>query len=193
MSSARFIALPLALLTGCAALPTTARPTTTARPLPADLQIGAMSQRTAFELDDGAESSASTEDLVVEDDPDTEKKKRRRKLLFTLGVVATGVGLLGWTSFGIGGRVTQAQLSNGYEDGDLTRDREDTLTTRGEVMNGLAISSAVLALIGSAFTATVYGIDHARCGDLPPRRKKCPDRTIEDDDDGGEPSPAPAK
>ena len=189
MISSRWMALPLALLTGCVTAPTM-----TARPLPADLQIGAMSQRTAFELDDGVETSTSAEELPAEEAPDSEKKKRRRKVLFALGVGATGFGLLGWTGFGIGGRVVQGQLSNGYDDGSLTREREDTLTTRGEVMNGLAIGSAVVALAGALFTATVYGIDHARCGDLPPRRKQCPDRRAEDDqsaaDEGTAPAPA---
>lgn len=188
MISTRWMALPLALLTGCATAPSMM-----ARPLPADLQIGAMSQRTAFELDDGVERSASTDDAVeVRDDPDDEKKRRRRKTLFALGLGATGVGLLGWMGFGIGGRVTQAQLSNGYDDGSLTRDREDTLTSRGEVLNGLAIGSAVVGLVGALFTATVYGIDHARCGDLPPRRKTCPDRETKAESEP-EPAAAPAQ
>jgi len=97
-------------------------------------------------------------------------------------VGAAGFGTLGVTSFGIGGRVVQAQLANGYDDGSLTRDREDTLTTTGEVMNGLAIGSAVVGLAGVILASTMYGIDHARCGDLPPRREQCPDRMGADEE-----------
>ena len=145
--------------------------------LPHDLQIGAMSQRTSFELDDGPDVAVATEadEPRREDEPDTDKKQRRRKALFFLGAGAAGFGVLGVTAFGIGGRVVQAQMSNGYDDGSLTRDREDTLALRGDVMNGMAIGSAVVGLAGIILAATVYGIDHARCGDLPPKRKRCPE------------------
>ena len=39
---------------------------------------------------------------------------------------------------------------------------------------GLGILILVLPLAGVILAATMYGIDHARCGDLPPRRKQCP-------------------
>ncbi|MEX1361986.1 MAG: hypothetical protein AB1Z98_02605, partial [Nannocystaceae bacterium] len=171
----RWLALPLALLTGCA----TVGPTTSVRmhSLPSDLQLGAMSQRTSFELDDSRDAPVATASYDSDDDsPQTDKQERRRKILFFLGVGAAGFGVLGGLGFGIGGRVVQAQLSNGYDDNSLTRDREDTLTTRGEVMNGMMIGSVVVGLAGIILASTVYGIDHVRCGDLPPRRKDCPDR-----------------
>lgn len=172
---ARGLALTTALLTGCAATAGTGTGTSTApRLLSPNLHIGALDQRTAFELDEG-EPTPAARDQAPEDRADTPKKRRRRKGLFFLGVGAAGLGALGTLGFGIGGRVVQAQIANGYDDGSLTRDRADSLTTTGEVMNGLTIGSAVLGLAGVILAATVYGIDHARCGDLPPRRTRCPD------------------
>lgn len=168
---ARWLALPLAALTGCATAPVA-----TTRAIPADLQLGAMAHRTSFELEEPPAGTSAGQDDAVKDSPDTDKKKRRRKVLFFLGVGATGFGVLGATGFGIGGRVVQEQIADGYADGSISRDREDTLTTRGETMNGLAIGSAVIGLAGALLAATVYGVDHAKCGDLPPRRKRCPDR-----------------
>jgi len=173
----RWLALPLAALTGCATA-TYSSP----RPLPNDLQLGGLTARTAFELDDRGAPPPSSEPNVPADEPETAKQARRRKVLFFLGVGATGFGTLGVTSFGIGGRVVQAQLANGYDDGSLTRDREDTLTTTGEVMNGLAIGSAAVGLAGVILASTMYGIDHARCGDLPPRREHCPGRASADEE-----------
>lgn len=186
----RWLALPLALLTGCA----TVGPTSSVRmhSLPSDLQLGSMSQRTSFELDDRRDAPIATASYSPDDDsPQTEKKERRRKILFFLGVGAAGLGVLGGLGFGIGGRVVQGQLSNAYDDNSLTRDREDTLTTRGEVMNGMMIGSVVVGIAGIILASTVYGIDHARCGDLPPRRKDCPDRRSAADDDRA-PSPEPS-
>ncbi len=164
----RLLPLSLAVLTGCM---TTS--VTTPRLLPADLHVGSLDQRTDFERDRRDTDAAPAR----EDAPDTDKKKRRRRSLFFLGVGAAGFGVVGTTGFGIGGRVVQAQISNGYDDGSLTRDREDTLTTTGEVMNGLTIGSAAIGLAGVILAATMYGIDHARCGSLPPRREDCPDHS----------------
>ncbi len=176
---ARWLALPLAALTGCA---TASAPSP--RLLPPDLRLGSLSERTAFE-DPAVESSTTgsrdaPDDRARDEGPrDTPKKRRRRKVLFFLGAGAAGFGGLGVVGFGIGGRVVQGQLDRGYDEQTLTRSEEDTLTTTGEVMNGLAIGSAVIGLAGVILAATAYGIDHARCGDLPPRRKRCPDRQAE--------------
>ncbi|MEM7152670.1 MAG: hypothetical protein AAF799_07500 [Myxococcota bacterium] len=180
---ARILAVALAgttSLTGCVSAATPAP-----RLIPTDLQVGAMAHRTQFELDDGPATvevgTSSSNDGDRSDDPESDKKRRRRKILFFLGAGAAGFGVVGTTGFGIGGRVVQAQIANGYEDQSLTRDRADTLTTTGEVMNGMAIGSAVIGLAGVILASTMYGIDHARCGDLPPRRKDCPGR----DDEAG--------
>lgn len=176
MMHPRWLALPLAALTGCA----TAAP---ARLLSTDLHVGSLDQRTSFELDqrDSGRGSARADERDAPDDDarekrreaDTEKKQRLRRALYWTGIGAFGFGAIGTVGFGAGGRIVQAQLKNGYEDSDLTRDREDQLTTTGQVMNGLAIGSAVVGLLGIAIAATAYGIDHARCGELRPRRKQC--------------------
>lgn len=179
MISARRLTIPLVLLTGCATASASSP-----RLLASDLHVGVLDERTAFELDtfepetapEAAPAAPEAQDDSRKARVDTPKKRRRRKGLFFLGVGAAGFGALGTLAFGIGGRVVQAQIANGFDDGTLTRDRGDTLSTTGEVMNGLAIGSAVLGLAGVILAATVYGVDHNRCGDLPPRRKQCPER-----------------
>jgi hypothetical protein len=179
MMHPRWLALPLAVLTasatvsGCATAPPP-------RMLSADLHIGSLDDRTSFELDDsGKQGSGSAaregdDDLDdIDEGTDTPKKQRVRRLLYLTGLGAIGFGIVGTVGFGIGGRIVQAQMKNGYEDGDLTREREDQLSTTGTVMNALAITSAVVGIVGLITAATVYGIDHARCGELRPRRKQC--------------------
>lgn len=176
MMHPRWLALPLAALTASATVPGCAT-APAPRMLSADLHIGSLDDRTSFELDDSGKREAQ----VAEDDDlddldegtDTPKKQRVRRLLYLTGIGAIGFGIVGTVGFGIGGRIVQAQLKNGYEDGDLTREREDQLSTTGTVMNALAITSAVIGLAGMITAATVYGIDHARCGELRPRRKQC--------------------
>ncbi|MEM9462676.1 MAG: hypothetical protein AAGF11_51485 [Myxococcota bacterium] len=191
MSSTRWLAAPLALLTGCATASAS-----TPHLLAADLHVGALDERTAFELDafepeDGRD--APNTGRAPKDRVDTPKKQRRRKGLFFLGIGAAGFGALGLLGFGIGGRVVQGQISNGYADGTLTRERSDSLATTGEVMNGLTIGSAALGLAGLILAGTMYGIDHARCGELPPRRKKCPKKGEASDASPADASPsAPA-
>jgi hypothetical protein len=171
MMGPRWLALPLAALTGCASMSGAPAP----RLLSPDLHLGTLDQRTDFELDDRGSAPAAERD-APDDRVDTPKKERRRKALYFTSLGAIGFGVLGTLGFGVGGRIVQGQMKNGYEDGTLTHDREDQLSTTGKVMNGLAIGSAVVGLLGVITAATVYGIDHARCGNLPPRRKKCEDR-----------------
>lgn len=188
MMHPRWLALPLAALTGSATitgLGTGCASGPAPRLLSPELHIGTLDQRTRFELDDrGSAPAAEREAPDDEGEADTPKQQRRRKLLYYTGLGAMGFGALGFVSFGLGGRIVQAQLKNGYEDGDLDRDREDQLTTTGKVMNGLTIGTAVVGLLGLITAATVYGIDHARCGELRPRRKDCPDQGV------AEPAPA---
>jgi len=167
MNAARWLALPLAALTGC-----TTAVSSGPRLLSPDLHVGVLEQRTAFELDDRSGAP------VADEDPpraaiDTPKKQRRRRGLFFLGIGAVGVGVLGVTGFGIAGRVIQERVHDGYDEGSLSRDDVDRLDSNGDLMNGLAIGSAALGIAGIILGAVTYGIDHARCGDLPPRRKEC--------------------
>lgn len=180
MMHPRWLALPLAALTAAATVPGCAT-APAPRMLSADLHIGALDDRTSFELDDsgrGSKAANEREDDDLDDldeGTDTPKKQRIRRLLYLTGLGAVGFGIVGTVGFGLGGRIVQAQMKNGYEDGDLTREREDQLSTTGTVMNALAITSAVIGLAGVITAATVYGIDHARCGELRPRRKQCAD------------------
>jgi hypothetical protein len=183
MMHARWLALPLAAVTGCASSPAP-------RLLSADLHLGALDQRTAFELDDRGSDRVDERDAPDDDVVDTPKKQRTRRLLYFTGLGAIGFGVVGTLGFGIGGRIVQAQMKNGYEDGSLTRDRQEQLDTTGEVMNGLAIGSAVVGLLGIITAAAVYGVDHSRCGELPPRRKQCDGKAAADAP--ADPGPAPA-
>lgn len=179
MMHPRWLALPLAVLTASASVSGCAT-TPAPRMLSADLHIGSLDDRTSFELDEPRNGrSASTDEGVEEGDDldervDTPRKQRIRRLLYITGLSAIGFGVVGTVAFGVGGRIVQAQMKNGYEDGDLTRAREDQLSTAGTAMNALAITSAAVGLAGVILAATVYGVDHARCGNLRPRRKQCP-------------------
>lgn len=176
MMHLRWLALSLSALMGCAS---TTGSISAPRLLPSDLRVGALDQRTRFELDDQGGSRRATEQDASKDRVDTPHKQRRRKILYITGLSMAGFGVLGFVGFGVGGRIVQAQMNSGYEDGTLTRDRRDRLDTTGTVMNGLAIGSAVVGLAGIIMAATTYGIDHARCGDLSPRRKDCVDHDAE--------------
>jgi hypothetical protein len=155
-----FVAVLLVGTMGCA----TAAPTLS-RPIASDVRIGAMGERTRFELVDTTEPEAPADEPT--------RPERRRKSLFWTGLALAGIGTLGVIGFGVGGRVAQKQIADGYDDGTLTRSEEDTLTGRGELFNGLAIGSAVVGLLGVGVAAIVYGIDRTRCGQLKPRRTTC--------------------
>ncbi len=165
--------------TGCTSMPMTSM--TTAAPLrsvPADFQMGRLSERTAFENDEL--SSGSTAPVAPNDgdggsDPDADSQaaraQRTRRGLFLGGVIAAGVGGAGAIAFGAAGQITENRLDDGYGDG-LTRSEESDFQDRGEAMNGVAIGSAVIALVGLSLTAIVLGVDYTRCGNLIKRRRK---------------------
>jgi hypothetical protein len=167
--------LALASSLGCASV----QPTIVAAPDPASM-YGAKVHRTAFE-DPTAAAAPTTAPAVAsgpapaDDSPsnDPSKEQRTRTGLFWGGVGALALGGAMLTAFGIGGRVTQAQLKNGYDDGDLTYSREEKLRDRGSAFNKVAAAGAGLAVVGLAVTAIVYGIDYSRCGTLAKRRKDC--------------------
>lgn len=173
--TARWLALPLVALTGCASVADPGLRSGPRLSVP-DLHVAVLDQRTAFELDDaGSAPAPAAEHDASPKRVDTPKQQRRRKILYITGLSMAGFGVLGFVGFGVGGRIVQAQHEKGYDDGTLTHEREDQLNTTGTVMNGLAIGSAVVGLAGVILGATVYGIDHARCGELRPRRKQCRD------------------
>ncbi len=167
--------LALASSLGCASV----QPTIVAAPDPASM-YGAKVHRTAFEDPTAAAaptaapavaSGPAPADHGSSDDPAKEQRTRTGVFWGGVGALALGGGML--TAFGIGGRVTQAQLKNGYEDGDLTYAREEKLRDRGTAFNKVAAAGAGLAIVGLAVTAIVYGIDYSRCGALAKRRKDC--------------------
>ena len=173
-------ALRLSLVLGlvpalaCATTPTIST-TVAGPPSMTALRVGTVSQRSDFEKREDARSNPEPEPATDEERTAAEDKAaRRRKGAFWAGVGLFSFGTLGTIGFGIGGRVVQAQIASGYDKEDLTRADEDRLETTGEVMNALMATSAVIGLAGIALAATAYGVDHARCGNLPPRREECP-------------------
>jgi hypothetical protein len=163
------VALLCASLTACAPAMQHAPP----RPLPADLQLGRLSERTTFEQTDASGQPLSTSD---DDLDDGDKAQRRRKGVFVGGVVASALGGAMAVGFGAAGQITENQLDDGYNDG-LTRSEEADFRDRGEAFNTVAITGAALAVVGLGITAIVLGIDHHKCGDLIKRRRKeCKER-----------------
>lgn len=161
-ATASLLALTLgAALPGCA--------TSAAFPrAPTGLRIGAVSEASTFEKREAASKPATF------DNPEQTNAAKRRKTAFWTGVGLAAFGAVGSLGFGIGGRVVQAQLANGYDDESLTRGDEDRLETTGRVMNGLTIGSVSVGLLGVALLSIAYALDHSRCGDLPPKRETCP-------------------
>jgi hypothetical protein len=163
------VALFCASLTACAPTMQHAPP----RPLPADLQVGRLGERTTFEQTDavGKPIAGSDDDLSGGDDG-----QGKRKALFITGVVASSLGGAMAIGFGAAGQITENQLDDGYSDG-LTRSEESDLRDRGEAFNTVAITGAALAVVGIAVTAIVLGIDHRKCGNLmKKRRQECQER-----------------
>ncbi|MEM6995557.1 MAG: hypothetical protein AAF721_33915 [Myxococcota bacterium] len=141
---------------------------------PTGLRIGAVSEPSNFEKRERTRDSGRNADDL--DDSAPADAAKRRKGAFWAGVILASFGAAGSIGFGLGGRIVQAQLSRGYDDEDLTRDDEDRLRNTGEVMNGLTIGTAAVGLFGVALLSVAYALDHARCGDLPPKREDCPRR-----------------
>lgn len=147
---------------------------------PTGLRVGSVTQASSFEKTEAAKTRRSDRASDTRFDSKQEQEKanaaKRRKAAFWSGVglAAAGAGLT--IGFGVGGRVVQSQIANGYEDEDLTHADEDRLRTTGEVMNGLTIGSVLVGLVGVGILSVAYALDHARCGDLPPKRDICADR-----------------
>ena len=134
---------------------------------PTGLRIGAVSEPSSFEK----RHAASTNDTF--EAPEKSDASRRRKLAFWAGVGLAAGGAAGALGFGIGGRVTQAQVAKGYEDESLTRADEARLERQGNVMNALTLTTVGIGLFGLALLSVAYALDHARCGELPPKRDDC--------------------
>lgn len=158
---------------GCAATGPTHLSTA---PDPASLW-GAKVHRTAFEDPTAAEPApapiAGPTPRPVDDNSDSDDAQRKRNGLFWGGIATTAFGGALFLATGIGGRVTQGQLQNRYEDADLTYADEDKLRKRGDVFNALAVTGAALALVGGVLAIVTYGVDHGKCGTIAKRRTDC--------------------
>lgn len=158
----------LALVCGCAPTLRHAPP----RPLPPDLQVGRLAERTTFEQTDASGQPLTDSDDLHDDD----RGQRKRNSGFIAGVVASAVGGVTAIAFGAAGQITENQLDDGYRDG-LSRSEESDFQSRGEAFNGVAIGGAALAVVGLGVTAIILGIDHHKCGNLiKSRRKECRER-----------------
>ncbi len=159
----------LVSLSACAPAMTQAPP----RLLSSDLQVGRLSERTAFEQTDAVGKPRGDSDDVFKDSDDAQRK---RKAAFIGGVVAASLGGALAVGFGAAGQITERQLDKGYDDG-LTRTEESDLRDRGKAFNGVAIGGAALSVVGIGLTAIVLGLDYNRCGNLlKKRRKECEDK-----------------
>ncbi len=117
-------------------------------------------------------------DAPLDDPGEPDRRQRARTGLFWTGIVLTAIGGAGLIAFSAAGEGIEDSLHRGYRDGDLTRERDDKLRNRGEIMNGLAIGSAALTLVGVAFATIAFGVDWTRCGKLAKRRRKpCRERS----------------
>jgi hypothetical protein len=116
-------------------------------------------------------------DAPLDDPGEPDKRQRARTALFWTGIALVAIGGAGIIGFSAIGEATEDKLHNGYDDGSLTRARDDQLRTRGELMNGLAIGSAALAIVGLAFSSIAFGVVWTRCGKLAKRRRRpCRDK-----------------
>ena len=151
---------------------------------------GALVQRTSFEgpgaapaagpdaqVRGGGKSSDASgggddKPMRVRGEPGTEQQQRTRKALFWAGIAFTVIGGATLLATGIGGRVTQGQLTKGYDDETLTHDEEKTLRNRGETFNALAGAGGGVMIVGAGVAAITFGIDYTRCGSIAKRKRK---------------------
>lgn len=104
---------------------------------------------------------------------DNDKDQQRRLALFWSGVGILAAGLVSTAAFMTTGQVVEARLDEGYDEGGLSRDREQRLRRMGTVSNQAAIVSGGVSVIGLALLLAGYGLDYSVCGKLAKRRKKC--------------------
>ena len=158
-------ALLCASLTACAPVMRQPPP----RPIPLDLQVGRLAERTSFEQTDAAGKPLASDDSLKDED----SGQRTRKGVFVAGVVASALGGALAVGFGAAGQITENQLDDGYREG-ISRAEESDFQDRGKAFNGVAIGGAALAVVGLGVTALVLGIDHRKCGSLiKSRRADC--------------------
>lgn len=122
--------------------------------------------------DNKAMGGEDSKPAPVQQDAGSDRHQRARTGLFWAGVAVAVIGGATLLASGIGGRVTQAQLKNGYDDESLTHDDERKLHTRGDVFNALAGTGGGLLIVGGGVAAISFGVDYSRCGALAKRKKR---------------------
>ncbi len=156
---------------------------TNVRALPAEFELGRLSERTAFEngdddalisMDDESKKDADDQNFADGDDAvDPDRAQRRRSGLFVAGLVLAGIGTGGTIAFAAGGQATQNKLGDGYET-SLGRNEERDLQNRGKTMNQLAVGTAAVGVVGLTLAMIALGVDYTRCGKIVKKRhKKC--------------------
>jgi hypothetical protein len=153
-----FASLPLAACIACSTAPTTSL-----RTIDPGLMVGRSAEPAPFERRDDPE---------VAEPIDPEKHQKARTATFWTGVVLAAVGGAGTIAFAATGRAFESKLARGYET-SMTRAEEERYQNRGELMNGLAVGSGAVGLVGLLTAAVALGVDYTLCGKLAKRRKGC--------------------
>jgi hypothetical protein len=159
-----FVTATALFSTGCASL--VAQPRVVAVDLgrPELQQFDVVRSMTTLERDAGIESRSSP---------------RGREItppLFWSGIAVGTIGAVGTVGFSVAGRVAKDRLNGMYADGSATLEDRNQARDRGELWNGLAITSGVLMAVGYAVAIITYGVDWNRCGPLAPTKRRCRDR-----------------
>ena len=154
----RLLPLCLAATTGCATVSIGPQPAVRADFDPRiDVPVAKIAQ-------------AETTRIGTDDSEDDSKLHKVSPAVFWTGIIVGLVGTAALIGFGIDGRLTEAKIEKGYDEG-FTRQERDDLETRGDRANTLAGVSAGLGVAGFSMAVIMAGIDYSRCGPLSKRRK----------------------
>jgi hypothetical protein len=155
----RLAPLPLAACIACSTAPSTSY-----RTIDPGLMVGRSAEPAPFE---------GRDDPDIADPVDPGRHQKARTIVFWTGVAMAAVGGAGTIGFAATGRAFEHKLARGYET-SLTRAEEERYQNRGELMNGLAVGSGAVGLVGLLTAAVALGIDYTLCGKIAKRRKGCP-------------------
>ena len=157
-ASVAALSLVSSLATGCAAIqPTAVASVDLERP---EMRSFAVAQMTELERD-------------VRLDTGSRKGEKLTPALFWSGITMGTIGAVASIGFGVAGFVTNNELKDGYDSGELGLAERDDLVRRGDTFNTLAITGAAVAVIGYALALITYGVDWNRCGPLAEKKRKC--------------------
>lgn len=154
----RLLPLTLAAATGCATMSVGPQPAVRADFDPRiDVPVAKISQ-------------AETSRVGTDDADDGSRLERVSPAVFWTGMIVGFVGTATLIGFGIDGRLTEAKIEKGYDEG-FTRQERDDLEDRGARANTLAGVGAGLGVAGFSMALIMAGIDYSRCGPLSKKRK----------------------